>query len=382
VSPERQLRILLVPSAYYPHVGGIEELTRQLALELERLGHEARVVTNRWPDGVAAEEVLDGVRVRRLRFELPAASPRALVRFGSRAPIAASSLLRLCRSFRPDVVHAIGAGPNAAYLAALRGRLGAALVLTAQGEFGGDPQRAFERSRSLRGGLSRLLRRGSAVTACSSFVLDELARVFEVAAPAVVIPNGVSPDEFDVPRPAANGLGRYVFAVGRLVEQKAFDTLLRGFARAELDGRRLVVAGDGPERPALERLAGELGVDVSFVGSVGRCRLVELMRGADLFAFPSRYEAFGIALLEAMAAGTPAVAARVGGIPEFASDGENALLVPPDDEDALAAALTRLASDHALRERLAAGGLARAEELSWARIAARYVTLYRRVARA
>jgi glycogen(starch) synthase len=317
--------------------------------------------------------------VRRLRFELPAASPRALVRFGARAPIASSSLVRLCRSFRPDVVHAIGAGPNAAYLAALRGRLGAALVLTAQGEFGGDPQRAFERSRSLRGGLSRLLRRGSAVTACSSFVLEELAHVFDIAAPAVVIPNGVSPEEFDIVRPAENG---YVFAAGRLVEQKALDTLLRGFARADLGGRRLVVAGDGPERPALERLAGELGVDVSFTGSVGRARLVELMRGADLFAFPSRYEAFGIALLEAMAAGTPAVAARVGGIPEFASDGENALLVPPGDEGALAAALTRLASDVALRERLAAGGRARAEELSWARVAPRYVSLYRRVAHA
>ena len=206
--------------------------------------------------------------------------------------------------------------------------------------------------------------------------------MFDVDAPAVVIPNGVSPGEFDVPRPAANGLGRYVFAAGRLVEQKAFDTLLRGLARSELGGRRLVVAGDGPERRALERLAGELGVDVSFVGVVGRERLVELMRGADLFAFPSRYEAFGIALLEAMAAGTPAVAARVGGIPEFATDGENALLVPPDDEHALAAALTRLASDDALRERLAAGGRACAEGLSWERIAPRYVTLYRRVAHA
>ena len=143
-----------------------------------------------------------------------------------------------------------------------------------------------------------------------------------------------------------------------------------------------MVAGGGPERSALERLARELGVDVSFVGAVGRARLVELMRGADLFAFPSRYEAFGIALLEAMAAGTPAVAARVGGIPEFANDGENALLVPPDDEDALAAALTRLASDDALCERLAAGGRARAAELSWARIAPRYVNLYRRVAHA
>jgi phosphatidylinositol alpha-1,6-mannosyltransferase len=83
-----------------------------------------------------------------------------------------------------------------------------------------------------------------------------------------------------------------------------------------------------------------------------------------------------------MAAGTPAVAARVGGIPEFAADGENALLVAPDDDAALAAALRRLANDPVLRDRLAAGGRARADELSWARIAPRYVSIYRRVAHA
>src|SRR5207244_776375 len=81
VSPERRLRVLLSPSAYYPHVGGIEEVTRQLARHLRSRGHEPTVVTNRWPAGTSAEEVVDGVTVVRLPLELPAARPRSLTRF-------------------------------------------------------------------------------------------------------------------------------------------------------------------------------------------------------------------------------------------------------------------------------------------------------------
>lgn len=373
------LRVLLSPSAYYPHVGGIEELTRRLALELAGLGHEPLVLTNRWPDGTVAAETLDGVRVRRLRFELPGASPRGLAAFACAAPTTAVALRRLLRLFRPDVVHVIGAGPNAVWLAAQGVR---PLVLTAQGEFGADPHRAFERSRALRLGLSHLLRHADAVTACSRFVLDELGAAFELRAPTRVIANGVEPREFALPRPEPNGLGRYVFAAGRLVEQKALDVLVRAWADAapRLEGRRLVLAGDGPLRPELETLAAGLGVadSVTFLGSVDRPRLAELMRGADAFAFPSRYEAFGIALLEAMAAGTPAVAARAGGVPEFAEDA--ALLVPSEDAPALAAALVRVVCDDDVRARLVAAGRARAAELAWSRLVPEYVELYREVA--
>src|SRR5947209_19478670 len=81
VTPQRPLRVLLAPSAYYPHVGGIEELTRQLALALRVRGHEVSVLTNRWPPGVSASETLDAIEVTRLTFPLPSASPLAAGRF-------------------------------------------------------------------------------------------------------------------------------------------------------------------------------------------------------------------------------------------------------------------------------------------------------------
>jgi glycosyltransferase involved in cell wall biosynthesis len=280
---------------------------------------------------------------------------------------------------RFDVLHVIGAGPNAVYAAALRPLLSARIVVTLHGEFRADPHRSFERSSSLRYGLRRLLAGADAVTACSRFVLDELERGgLDARADAEVIPNGVNPDEFDRGTP-----GGYVLAAGRLVEQKGLDTLIRAYAAAApgLGGRKLLLAGDGPERGRLESLAGSLGLNgnVVFLGSVGRARVAELMHGADVFAFPSRYEAFGVAMLEAMAAGAPVVAARAGGIPEFAVDGQNALLVPPDDEAALADALTRLAGDVELAARLAAGGRTQAKRYAWETIAGRYESVYRRV---
>ena len=377
VRPSKPLRVLLAPSAYYPHVGGIEELTRQLALALIARGHHAAVLTNRWPAGVKPSETLDGIEVTRLRFPLPALHPFTGARFLASSPAAILALLRYVRRWRPTVVHVIGAGPPSVYLATLHARLGACLVFTAQGELTFDAHGVFERSTTLRAGLRRVLREAGAVTACSAFVLRDLEDVQEIRAPSYVIPNGVKPDEF-VDAASEEELGSYVLAVGRLVPQKGFDVLVDAFASELLADLNLVLAGDGFERPRLEARAVELGLGsrVRFLGSVDRSHLGRLLRGARAFAFPSRGEAFGIALLEAMAAGVPAVAAAAGGVPEFARDGENALLVQPEDTKALAEAIARVAADAALRDRLVHGGHRTAVELAWSRIAKRYEDVY------
>ena len=115
---------------------------------------------------------------------------------------------------------------------------------------------------------------------------------------------------------------------------------------------------------------------VHLVGAVGRGQLVALMLGATAFALPSRGEAFGIALLEAMAAGVPAVAAAAGGVPELARNGDNALVVDVENAEALSSALARLVNDKELRTRLSAGGRKTARELAWSRIVERYEAVY------
>ncbi len=145
-----------------------------------------------------------------------------------------------------------------------------------------------------------------------------------------------------------------ILALGRLHENKAFDVLLR--ALAAVPGATLWMAGDGPLRPDLEELARRLGIGerVRFLG--WRDDVAALFAAADLFVCPSRVEPLGNVVIEAWAQGVPVVAAAAQGPRELIADGEDGVLVPVDDADALAAALGRLIADPGLAGRLAAAG--------------------------
>lgn len=175
----------------------------------------------------------------------------------------------------------------------------------------------------------------------------------------------------------------FILSVGTLEPRKNLTTLVAAFARLKRSRRwphRLVLAG----RPgwlyedvfrAVERL--RLRDEVVFAGYVAETDLPALYSAADAFAYPSLYEGFGLPPLEALACGTPVVCAAAGSLPEVVGDA--ALLVPPEDEAALAAALERLLEDRALRATLQQRGRERAAQFTWAACAARTRELYRRV---
>jgi glycosyltransferase involved in cell wall biosynthesis len=148
-----------------------------------------------------------------------------------------------------------------------------------------------------------------------------------------------------IPAPPGEALPeRYALIVSRLAPEKGIDVAIDACRRA---GIALVLAGDGPERGALERIAN--GAEVSFLGRVSDEQLSRLRGGAALALAPSRSaETFGLALAEAMAAGVPVVGSRVGALPEILDDDE---LVPPGEVGALAAAIARRAGDRAAGER-------------------------------
>ena len=215
--------------------------------------------------------------------------------------------------------------------------------------------------------------------------LQTLAADFGVD--ARLVRNGVDRERFHPPHDdaeraadrAAFCLGERlaVLTVGGIEPRKGSLTLLDGFARlrerrAEDDPVLLVVGGATlfDYRDELERFearAHELGVTehVHRLGTVTPQQLERLYRAADLFAFPSTKEGFGLAALEALAAGLPVVASDLDALRTFLADGENALLVGVGDGEALAAALDRLAGDPALRTRLRAGGAAVAAAFGW-----------------
>ncbi|QDU68452.1 Alpha-D-kanosaminyltransferase [Planctomycetes bacterium Pla86] len=172
---------------------------------------------------------------------------------------------------------------------------------------------------------------------------------------------------------------------GALVRRKGVDVLLRAAALLRRSEPRLVlwIAGDGPDRPALEALAEQLGIAerVRFLGRVDG--VGDLLGASDFGVLPSRAEGVGVAALETMAAGRPIVASAVGGLAEVVVDGETGSLVPPDDVDALASALGKMARDSWQRDRMGQAGRDRvAERYLPEHMVEAYDRIYRDVLRA
>jgi glycosyltransferase involved in cell wall biosynthesis len=155
-----------------------------------------------------------------------------------------------------------------------------------------------------------------------------------------------------------------VGSVGRLVEQKDYPTQLRAFATAVRRAPRLrmVLAGDGPLEANIRTMIQEFGVQ-DRVTLIGHCsRVPVLLRALDVFVMASKFEPYGVALLEAKAAGLPIVATRVNEIPEIIEDGRSGLLAAPGEPDEMANLLIRLAEERGLRERLGSQALVDARE--------------------
>ena len=385
-------RVALLPSAYPPSLGGVEELTRHLALTLLDAGDEVEVWTG-LPDDRRPEtvEVRDGIVVRRLPLPLPATNWSSMLRAATTGPRTLFSLRNAADAFRPDVLHVQCFGPNGAYATALARLTRLPLVITLQGETMMDDTDIFEVSTVLRASLRSGIRRAAAVTACSAFTLADAEDRFGLArGRGLVIPNGVdlgaggagddSPAGTPfLPVPGDPGR-RYLLALGRVVDKKGFDLLLAAFAAMAPERRTadLVIAGSGPALDGLERMAGELGVggQVHFVGRLSRDDVASAMAGATAFVMPSRLEPLGIVVLEAWRAGVAVVATNRGGAPEFVDDGETGVLVDPFDTPAFAATLADLLADDGRRLAIGRAGHERVRAYSWPAVTEQYRRLY------
>ena len=341
--------------------GGVQAQVLGLARELRRNGHEVRVLGP--CDGPPPESF-----VTPLGDSLPTAVN------GSMAPLApdpAASLrtLRALRDEAFDVVHVhepLAPGPS----------ITSVTLHTAPcvGTF-----HSAGRSGSYRV-LAPMLRR----------LLDRIDHKVVVSKDALALVQGFLGGEYEV---LFNGVETTeiravpplphhrpaVFFLGRHEERKGLDVLLAAIRRGDLDVS-CWVAGEGPDTKRLR--AEHAGDDrIEWLGRITDAERNARLRGASVFCAPSLHgESFGVVLIEAMAAGTPVVASALDGYRNVATDGVDALLVPPGDADALGAALSRVLIDHKLALTLAAAGERRAEDFAMSALAARYVAIYERIA--
>jgi len=328
---------------------GDETYVRALLRELSPLADRERLaaVTRRpelVPDGIEPIALQGQSQVARMAFRLP----------------------RLLRRLRPAVAHF-----NYVIPPGYRGR---SVVTVHDLSFERHPELMPLHDRLLfRTLVPRSVARADRVVAVSEWTKRDLVERYGVAEEKVVVtPNGV--DEVFRPNGAAPKRPPYALFVGAIQPRKDPLTALEALALLDDDLGLVVV---GPEkrgadevRTAVQRLG--LDTRVDFAGHVELDELAALYRGAACLVFPSRYEGFGLPVLEAMASGTPVVAAATGALPEIA--GNAAVLVEPGDPAALAGGIEQALAD---RKRLVAAGLERAGLFKWAETARRTLDVYR-----
>lgn len=352
------MRILHVTKRWPDARGGDAVVARNLVRRQREAGHRVTVLTSNCPSIRHGADVLpfglpiDDADLDRVNF-------RRLV---SLVGLVLRSVV-LLRRLRPDVVHVHAVDLGLAVSVAAR-FLRIPMVLTLHGTALGSPFLSSRKQR-VEGRLIRSAGYG-AVLSVTEAALDDLTALGPPLTPEAVhyLPNGIVLDDFPaVPVPDAGPL----LFVGRLEPVKGVDVLLRALALARGRGvdLDLRLAGSGSEEPRLRALAAELGINgnVEFLGGLDEQGVRAELAGCRGFVLPSRYEGFPLVLLEAWASGRAVVATQVGAVPRVCRDGVDALTVPADDADALAAALVRLDTDASLVARLAACGRNRVEEL-------------------
>jgi glycosyltransferase involved in cell wall biosynthesis len=271
---------------------------------------------------------------------------------------------RALRGLRPQIVHFSLNEPWASHWGILLARLSGARVVAVENlaRPGSAKQRLVKRL------TTRLL---AAHVAVGERCADDVAAFAGVPRPRV-IPNGVPDVALEqLPRPAE---GPIVGSIGRLDRQKGYDVLVEALPR--LSGVTAVVVGEGAERAELTRRAAELGVEDRLLLPGWSDDARRALTTFDVFVLPSRFEGLPLVLIEALLAGVPVVATRVGSVGELVTD-ETGVLVPPDDPQALADAVQALLDDPERRARLGAGGRRRAlERFTIERVADSFAALY------
>lgn len=224
---------------------------------------------------------------------------------------------------------------------------------------------------------ARAARRADRVVTISHSARDDIAACFGVAPERIEVTYlGAPPVD-----PQPSDTGDYWLFVGGTERRKNLAAALAAFARGPFEGHRLKVVGPTAASPIADsRESLTAGVResvadrVDWLGRVPAGELADLYRGALALVFPSRYEGFGLPVLEAMARHTPVIATAVSSIPEVGRDA--AELVPPDDPAALADAMARVAGDEALRRRMVARGLEVVADFTWEETARRTAAVY------
>lgn len=366
------MRVLLWGELFWPNLGGAELFAAKLMRALRPRGYEFAVVVSHDYEGLPDEDRYQDIPVYRFRFR------EALTRPGiEELPAMRRRLGSLCRDLAPELIHLNGIGPNVFFCLQMARALSVPLLVGVNGELARAPGHTAGTL------VAQALQCAAWVVGVSAACLkDARAIVPDIAARSSLVCHGVEAAA-EMPDAPPSDLP-HILCLGRLVRLKRFDLAIAALPAVlrAAPNARLTIAGDGPERGALEEQVVALGVarSVEFTGWVAPDAVARLIATATVVVLPSRTEGLPAVALQAAAMGRPVVATRVGGLPEIVQDGETGLLVERDG-DGLAAAIAALLVDPALAVRLGRAAWHRAREVfDERRCMDAYDALYRRLA--
>jgi len=363
------VKILHVTRQFFPSIGGIQKVVKSLCEHLTEYGCESDVLTlNRlWSvqGELPAQETLGQIHIRRVPF------------FGGRRFFVAAGVLRAAQDC--DLLHVHGIDFFSDYLALCRFVHGKPVVVSTYGGYfhtswGRMVKELYFHS------VTRLALSNSSRVICISEHDQELFRRIVPADKLCIIRHAVDDSLLSLDKDVEPGL---LVCVGRIARNKRIDHLIRAMPLIlqSILAARLHVVGreSGTLLGSLTKLAQSLGVQeaVSFAGEVSDAKLRQYLARAHVFVMASEYESFGVALLEAMAAGNVVVANRLDTFQEFVRDGENGFLV--DFADAYCGAQTIVKALHlgrADREKIGHKARQTAVLWSWPNITVRYMSVY------
>lgn len=361
----------------YP-IGGAETVVENLTNVLAQKGHEISIFTTSASSKDKVEEYND-ITVYRYGTNFKVASGKFSL-----------SLLKGPLKYPTDLVHvhvSVPMGDIAGFLYAKKKNK--PLIVTTHldvGSYKGVIIKSFYYLYCKL--ITKLLSRADTIISPSEYYINEAGVSEKYRNKIVVIPNGINIEDFDVPyskeecreKLALSSPERILLCVGNLEPRKGFDILLKAMPKIlkNVQDTKLVFVGNGIMSDVLKSLADNLGIfeHIKFAGFVDESKKVLYYKSADIFVHPSIYEIFGIVNLEAMACGVPIVASKVGGIPDVVKNGENGLLVPPRDSEALADAIIHLLENEDIRVKMGKNGRKKVENYSWKRIAEETEKLY------
>ena len=389
------VKVTILASSFLPTVGGIQYKLKWFLDNLDRRLSDCTdlQVSFAYPNPSSAPYArFDNISTFDMQLvdHRPRSIARMLIRLGA-----------FLRKTRPDVIDCRGLMPDGLWAIVASRMFGLRSKVVANSE-GLDivylPQWSYGRPRRRRSRIviGQVTKRISAHVVPSRAMIEFAAANGTPAERTLVIPSGIpigsdhdfendilAPGQEVLPPRNGHGMNILCLSSGRVV--KNLPALVEAFALAQprLGASRLLLACRGPLAQPIVQLVAAKGLeqDVAFIGEISGQTKHAYFRAADVYCLPSHFESFGLVALEAMKAAAAVLAGRVGGLPDFVIDGKNGLLVSPPNKETLAAALVRLHTDEALRNRLIENGRQTAKQHSISRYVDAVIALYERVAR-